>query len=603
MFVAYCLVLLLLVYLAPALALYPKLILSSRTVVAIHFISIGIIAIAQGMLAATDSYSHLIVTGFSIALLLTAAARLTLMFKRRNTLVLYWPDTHRLLLLFSLLLGIYWAAQLGSTGFDNDDEIYSWNMWAIQHYQNEPIDFYYTGKYPQLFSILISYCYKLLGNIELHLPIKAMFAIFPIALWGAIAVAPKEASITNALRSIVIMLLLFAAVGQFFGVGLADPLMASSLVVGIFLFIQYTDNPEQRELLVLSVACAAVAFYTKQGALIWALFSLPAITLIATTKRKLPPATLLGAGVLLALALIWVFGVGNGFQHNGGVITASQEGRSTFEQLLFAIKKHCTEQPLVPVFIVAAVLSILKARSHRDILILFLLPALIAWLLYGAYDLRLGIHLIALSALLIAASNYPLPAWLGGGKLPAKGEQWMQRSAIIFIVIASLLATYAAVYRVNKNMKLYGNQFSLDMSGKNTIAKFFGSGGDFVYTELYDKPNLLLWVPVNYIYGIFYGHIPMMRPDLRKFPNYDAAMLLADIKLHRPNYLFDGGQWVDYSIASGVLRELAEQKCTYLFEKVGKRNKYGYVIYRLQNDDALLEQCANTLQPHPIIAP
>jgi hypothetical protein len=603
MLIAYCAALLLLVYIAPALAVYPKLILSSRTVIAVPFISIAVIAVAQMLFSATGSYNHEAVVGLSVALLLIAIVRLSTMYKNCSTVVFYWPNTHRLLLLFSVIIGIYWTAQLGSTGFDNDDEIYSWNMWAIQHYQNEPIDFYYTGTYPQLFSILISYCYKLLGNIELHLPVKAMFAIFPIALWGAIAVAPKEPSITNALRSIVIMLLLFAAVGQFFGVGLADPLMASSLVVCIFLFMQYTANPKQRELLALSVTCAAVAFYTKQGALIWALFSLPAITLIAIAKNKLPRATLMGASALLVLALIWVFGVGNGFQHNGGVINASQEGRNTFEQLLFAIKKHCTEQPLVPVFIATAIFSIFKARNHRDILILFLLPALIAWMLYGAYGLRLGIHLIALSALLISANNYPLPAWLGGGTLPAQGEQWLQRGAIMFIIIAALLASYAAVYRVNKNMKLYGNEFSLDVSGKNTIAKFFGSGGGLVYQDLYDKPNLLLWVPVNYIYGIFYGHTPMMRPDLRKFPNYDTAMLLADIKLRRPNYLFDGGQWVDYSIASGVLRELAEQKCTYLFEKVGKRNKYGYVIYRLQNDDALLEQCANTLQPQPIISP
>lgn len=603
MLIAYCAALLLLVYIAPSLAVYPKLILSTRTVIAVPFISIAVIAVIQMLLVATNSYSHGVAVGLSVALLVIAIVRLSMMYKNRSTVVFYWPNTHRLLLLFSVILGIYWAAQLGSTGFDNDDEIYSWNMWAIQHYQNEPIDFYYTGTYPQLFAILISYCYKLLGNIELHLPVKAMFAIFPIALWGAIAVAPKEASITNALRSIVIMLLLFAAVGQFFGVGLADPLMASSLVVGIFLFMQYSDNPKQRELLVLSVTCAAVAFYTKQGALIWALFSLPAITLIATTKRKLPPATLIGAGVLLALALIWIFGVGSGFQHNGGVITASQEGRSTFEQLLFAIKKHCTEQPLVPVFILAAAFSIFKARNHRDIFILFLLPALIAWLLYGAYGLRLGIHLIALSALLIAANNYPLPAWLGGGKLPSQVEQWVRRSAIIFVITAALLASYSAVYRVSKNMKLYGNQFSLDVSGKNTIAKFFGSGSEFVFKELYDNPNLLLWVPTNYIYGIFYSHTPMMRPDLRKFPNYDTALLLADIKLRRPNYLFDGGQWVDFTIASGVLRELAEQKCSYLFEKIGKRNKYGYVIYRLQNDDALLEQCAKTLQPQPIISP
>lgn len=605
MFILYCLELLILIYLAPALALYPKLILSSRTVVAIPFISIAIIAVVQGVLAATDSYSHLTVTSISITLLLTAAARLTLMFKNRRALVFYWPDTHRWLLLFGVLLGLYWAAQLGSSSFDTDDEIYSWNLWAIQHYQNSAIDNYYTSSvYPQLFPILISYCYKLLDSVELQLPVKAMFALFPIALLGAIAVAPKEASVANAIRSVAVMLLLAIALREFFGVGLADPLMATSLVVAIFLFIQFTETPERRELLILSVACAAVALYTKQAALIWALFSLPAITLVATWKRRLPPLTLVGAGVLLALGLIWVFGVGSGFQHNQGVVVASQEGRNIFEQLLYAIKKYCTEQPLVPLFLAAGIFSVLRLRRHRDILILFLLPALFAWLLYGAYSLRLGIHVVALSALLLAVSNYPLPVFLGGGDLP-KAERFISRYALVFAILIPLLIAAAAIYQINKNLKTYGNQFSLYIAGKNTIAKFFGKNSEFVFKELYDRPDLLLWVPSNYIYGVFYSHTPMMRPrqnDWKPVP-HDIDILLEDIKSRRPNYLFDAGQWVDYSPASGLLRELAEQQCPYLFDRVLNRNKYGYVLYRLHNDDALMEQCGNTLQHKTIISP
>lgn len=598
MYIAYCLELLLLVYLAPALALFPKLILSSRTVIAIPFISVGIIGLLEGILNATGNYSHLIVTAVSIVLLLIAAIRLILMFKRGNALMIYWPDTHRLLLLFSLLLGIYWAAQLGSTSFDTDDEIYSWNLWAIQHYQNETVDFSMTGApYPQLFSILISFCYKLLGNIELQLPVKAMFAIFPIALWGAIAIAPKEASIANAIRSFVIMLLLFAVVGKFFGVGLADPLMAASLVAAIFLFMQYTANPERYELLVFSVVCAAVALYSKQSGLIWALFSLPVIALIATWKRRLPPVTLIGAGVLLALGLIWVFGAGSGFQNNAGVIAASQEGRNTLEQLLFAIKKYSTEQPLVPLFITVAIFSVLRVRRHRDILVFFLLPALFAWLLYGAYNLRLGIHVIAVSALLLAASNYPLPTLLGGGDFP-RVERFIRSYALIFVIIIPSLLACAAIYQINRNLKIYGKHFSPYVAGKNTIARFFGKDTDFVFNELYDRPDILLWVPSSYIYGVFYNHTPMLRPS-----RHETTALLEDIKSRRPNYLFDAGQWVDYSPASGILRELAEQRCPYLFERVIRRNKYGYVLYRLKNDDALIEQCGNTLQHNPAVLP
>lgn len=605
MFILYCLALLLLIYLAPALAIYPKLILSSRTVVAIPFISIAVIAVVQAVLAATGNYSHLSVTGISVILLLTAAARLTLMFKQRSTLVFYWPETHRWLLLFGVLLGLYWAAQLGSASFDKDDEIYSWNMWAIQHYQNNAIDYYYTSSvYPQLFPILISYCYKLLDSVELQLPVRAMFALFPIALLGAIAVAPKEASVANAIRSAVVMLLLAVALAEFFGVGLADPLMATSLVIAIFLFIQFTETPEQRELLILSVACAAVALYTKQAGLIWALFSLPAIVLFATWKRRLPRWTLVGAGVLLALGLIWVFGAGSGFQHNQGVIGASQEGRNLFEQLLYAIKKHSSEQPLVPLLLAAGIYSVVKVRRHRDILILFLLPALVAWLLYGAYSLRLGMHVVALSALLLAVSNYPLPVFLGGGDL-SRVERFIARYALVFVILIPLLVASAAIYQINKNLKTYGNQFSLYVAGKNSIAKFFGKDTEFIFRELYDRPDLLLWVPSNYIYGVFYSHTPMMRPkqnDWKPAP-HDIDILLEDIKSRRPNYLFDAGQWVDYSPASGLLRELAEQQCPYLFERVLNRNKYGYVLYRLHNDDALIEQCANALQYKTIISP
>jgi hypothetical protein len=354
----------------------------------------------------------------------------------------------------------------------------------------------------------------------------------------------------------------------------------------------------------LSVVCAAVALYTKQAALIWALFSLPAITLLATWQRKLPHSTLLGAGVLLALALIWVFGAGSGFHNNQGVVVASQEGRNTLEQLFYAIMKHSTEQPLVPLLIASGIFIVLRARRQRDILILFLLPALFAWLLYGAYSLRLGMHVVALSALFLSAYSYLLPAKLGGGDLPG-AKQFMSRYALVFVILFPLIIASASIYQINKNLKNYGSQFSLYIAGKNTIAKFFGKDAEFVFKELYDRPDLLLWVPSNYIYGVFYSHTPLMRPRQNdwKPTTHDIDILLDDVKSRRPNYLFDAGQWVDYSPASGILRELAERQCPFLFDRVLNRNKYGYVLYRLHNDDALIEQCGNALQHRPVISP
>jgi hypothetical protein len=596
MFIAYCSVLLLLVYSAPALALYPRLILSSRNVVAIPFISIAIIAVLQWILATIGGYNHLIVICSSIVLLLIAVVRIALLFRNTTSLVFYWPNTHRLLLIFSLLLGIYWAGLLGSSGFDTDDEIYSWNMWAIQHYQNEAIDFSFTGApYPQLFSILISFCYKLLGSLELQLPVKALFAVFPMALWGSIAVAPKEASVANAIRSFLIMLFLFAAVGNYFGIGLADPMMAASIVVSIYFFIEYKANPLHSELLAFSVVCAAVALYTKQGGLIWALFSLPVIAIIATWRRQLPPIILAGAAILFIIGLIWVFGAGSGFQNNQGVVAASRQGRGILEQLIFAIKKHSTEQPLVPLLLAVGIYSVVRARRHMDILICFLLPALFAWLLYGAYSLRHGLHIVSLSALLLAACNYPLPAIFGGGAW-TRTEHFLNRYALFCAIAVSLIIATATIHKINKHLEIYGSQFSPYIAGKNTLAKYYGNDAEFIFNEIYDHPDLLLWVPSNYVYGVFYNHTPMMRPDYHKNKSpYDTAMLLEEIKLRRPNYLFDTGQ-IDQNLATVVLRKLAEQQCPAIFERLTGQNKYSYVIYRLHYDNTLVDKCMKTLQ-------
>ena len=289
MFLIYILTLLIFVYTVPGLALFPKLILSSRTIVATPFVSIGVIGATQVVLVWGGLYTRPVVIGISLIFLVIAVVRLRKL--NYTPSLLYWPPVHRFLLLLTSLLAIYWATNLGTMGFDDNDEIYSWNLWAVMHYLGVKGDYYYFTKapYPQLFPVLISYCYKLLGSIELQLPVKTLFAIFPLAAWSAIAVAPKKASYANAIRSIVLLLLITLAIAKKFTTGYADPLMTSSLVVGVYLYIQYVDQPDRIELLILSVICAAVALFTKQAALIWALGSFPVIVLIATIRRQIPP--------------------------------------------------------------------------------------------------------------------------------------------------------------------------------------------------------------------------------------------------------------------------------------------------------------------------
>lgn len=595
MFLIYCLAMLLLVYLAPALAVYPNLLVSSRTVVAVPFVSIAVIGVSQTLMSWAGFYNRPVVLALSCFLAFIAVTRLVVLLRRGT--VFDWPPAHRALLLFASALGCYWAANLGTTGFDTDDEIYSWNMWAIQHYLNHEIDLYYVqASYPQLFSVLISYNYKLVGNVELQLPVRALLAIFPIALWGAIAVAPRTVTFSNSFRSIVVMLLLAGGIGRYFSTGLADPLMASSLVVAIFLFIQYRESPEKYELLVLSVVCTAVAVFSKQPALIWGLFSFPLIIFFEIVRKRLPPVSITGAIATFSLCLFWILGPGTGFHHNPGVVVASQQGRGFIEQLVFAITERFIDDPLVALFLCTSLVAVARARQHRDIALLFLVPGLIAWLLYGAYDTRLGIHLIALSALLLAATGYCIPEWLGGGSFD-RVESIVRPRLLVMSIFMITLVGGAVVYRANKNIHRIGEQFSLYDAGHNTIVKYFGEDAEIVIRETYNRPDKLLWIPSNYIYGIFYGHTPVIRPDRWNPGENHVIALLREIERWRPNYLFDSGDRVAFGPGSKRLRELATDYCPELFEvRAGPPNKYGYTLYRLRNNETLIARCFEILK-------
>jgi len=596
MFFAYCLILLLLVYLAPALALYPRLLLRSRTAVAIPFVSIAAVTGVYLALAQTGTYSQAGVRVVSIIFLAIALIRIGLVIRKDGQRAFDWPVTHRVLVLFSVLLGIYPAADLGTSGFDSNDEIYSWNMWAVQHYLGHEIDFYYTGSpYPQLFSILISYCYLLLGSVELQMPVKTLFALFPIALWSLIGVAPQEPSAANAIRSIAALLLLNAAIGRYFTDGLADPLMAAALITAIYLYMQYTETTNRRDLLVLSVICGTVAVYTKQAALIWAVFSFPAITLFAVAQRRLPAEALVAAAMLLVTALIWLIGPGSGFYNNQGVIDASQHGRGTLEQLFFAGNRHFTKQPLLLLFRILGLTAVIRARRYRDIYIFFLLPALLAWLLFGAYSLRLGIHVVALSALLIAATSFALPLGLAGGSLTST-VKFVGRHRLALAIFALLLVFTASANRVYKGIRKYGEDFAPYLGGKNAIVKYFGKDSKIVFEKLYDRPDVLLWIPSNYIYGIFYGHTEVMRPSYQDGSSYTPLQLISEIEERSPDFLFDAGHRVSYGPGSATLRKVAEEYCPGLFEKVATPpNKHGYTVYRLHDEEEELYRCRKTI--------
>jgi hypothetical protein len=587
MYLIYCIELLVFVYIAPALAVWPRLVQCSTTAIAIPFLSIIIIAFIKTALVFIGEFSQTVILFISVGFTFMAVYRV------KNVLIksrLDWPKEHLTIIAINLIISLYFFVKLSVSSFDTHDEIYSWNMWAVQHYYGEPIDYYYTqSAYPQLFSVLIAYCYKVLGNIELQLPVKALLAIFPFSMLTAIGIAPKETSNTNVARYFVIMLLLVLGTGikKFFYDGLADPMMAAALTVSVFLFIRYQNEMDRTDLLWLSVLCGIASAYTKQPALIWILISFPVISLISVAVYRGPKVMIVAAGILVASGLIWVFGSGIGFYMNQGVINASQQGREVSEQLVFAINSYFVQKPFILLLFVMSIISIIRARRYGDIFLFLLMPSLVAWFLFGAYSLRLGIHVVCLAALLLTATNYKLP-FLEVLKIWERIGALFQRKILLLTLLVVVVSALAA----SKSIRKIDEEFDLYEGGKNTIYKYFGDHAAFIYNKIYNNPDILLWIPSNYIYGIFYGHNKVIRPDYASSPKYTIEHVISEIKAHRPDYLFYSGPTVAYGPGSHLLYELAEKRCPYLFEKVaGPPNKFGYIVYRLQKDEMLMSQC------------
>lgn len=590
MYLLCVLALLILVWLGPALVIRPAWLRSSRTVVVIPIVSVAVIGVTKAILEGLGRYDIVTVRLLSIGIAVVAAARVVFWLRRRP--VFHWPRNHVYLLVFALLLGVSWASRLGTTAFDTNDEIYSWNLWAMQHAMGEPVDWYYThAPYPQLFAVLVSWMYQLLGDFELQLPLRASLAMIPVTLWGAVAVAAPQTDRASAWKSLGVMLLLAIAIGKWFGHGLADPLMAAALIVAIYCFLAWRAEPQRSEWLVLAVVCAAVAMYSKQPALLWGLFAFPLLVLLDVLRQRTPSVSLLAPVTTLALGLAWVFGAGSGFEQNQGVIDASTEGRAIPKQLVFASRELLLGEPLVLVLLLATTVAVVRERRHRDVFLLFVIPALLAWMLYGAYSLRLGIHVVACAALLLTTSGFALPSVLSDGATNLLGRSMAskQRGIAAGLVLLVLLGSAFQAYR---KIERVGPTFSFYSGGANAVALYFGKDAETVLEETWKRPDRLLWVPSNYIFGLYYNRTPMVRPPRNVGCEYTSSVLLEELERTRPDFLFDVSEIDSTGDATRALRALATQDCPELFEAVATPpNLYGYTLYRLRDDVSAWSRC------------
>lgn len=601
MYFIYCLLLWSLVYTFPALALTPRLICSPRTAFAIPILSVFVIYCLSSLLIILQVFSAISVIVTASMLTLIALWQIR---KVVTTQKFHWSKSTLFIYLFHLVVLFPYFIKLGTHAFDRGDEIYSWNFWAIQHYFLESIDFSHTGApYPQLFPKLLAFSYHLLGSIDLQLPVKATLVIFPWSMLTAIAMSYRRPLLPyfGAYLLLLAWVLMGAGLEQFFNDGYADPLMTSCLMVSAALF-WLSQQPagylmprflSPNYYALLAVICAITAAHTKQAALLWTLFSLPCLLWLVAKKQSHPHYFRLLGLVCFLGGLVWLLGEGRNFHHNHGVLWLSLGERDIFSQFLYAAEKYFIHKPLLFLLFATATIVSWKKPLLRYMVGLFFIPSLFCWFFFGAYQLRLGQHLIAFAFFIIMANGKLLPAsWRRHPRWQSFLIWWPLSQRWIFLASLGLSLVVGTLLFV-KEVWVEKSGISLYAGGRHSLQRYFADDADYIYQAIYRDPHTLLWVPSRYLYGLFYHHTRLTTPDYQNYKNYNQSALVEELQRKSPDYVFTVSPDIVDGPASGLLSSIVEQ-CPQAFVKVSSPDgKFGFITYKvlkpeLQQDPCLL---------------
>jgi hypothetical protein len=372
-------------------------------------------------------------------------------------------------------------------------------------------------------------------------------------------------------------------------------MVASALTLGVYCFILYRRDPQNLTFLWLSLACGSVAVLAKQPGMIWALFSFPVMMMWQVYRKNFPVISLVAPAILIVIALSWLMGSGSTFTDNPGVILRSQQGMDWHQVLWFSFENWALGEPLILVLFLVAIFSSVRTRENRDILGLFLVPAVLAWWLFGSYHLRLGAHTLTVGALIIAAAGFPF-----GAPVTRITEALAIRvrnvSLPILLGVVGVSAVGAGIGAADR-LRAYGPEFDWRMPAANGLYLQMGPNARQAFGRIVASPSHRLWAPSNYVYGLFYGRVDVVRPNYAVNGPYRPHHLLEEIRLIAPDFLLDTGlSNVNFGPATHVLHELATQLCPGVFLPMFEvQERQGYQVYTLSTDESEMQKCEEKL--------
>lgn len=486
-----------------------------------------------------------------------------------------------LILLFSIS-----AIRLATSSFGEDDEIYSWNLWAIQHFEGKQADFKFTGvPYPQLFSYWIAALYHAMGATVIQSVPRFLLAIPTLIVGLAIIGNAKVHTWKSASITTLILLTAIAPNGPAYSKGLADPLMTASMALSAWLLITYAQEPTGIVKFAIALACGVAASMTKQAGLLWML-ALGIIVLYGYVQLGWPKLTLVLTSVAIAASLVWPVLIAPSFINNQGVISASMANRSYSQQLAFAANQYLIKRPELLVLFAATLFFSWKFKLLRIISLAGIVPMMLAWFVFGSYSLRLGGHVLALAGVVLMSALYFTHVKLRQGE-PAPPNSLTNRT---LTTIVSIALTSAYIFGIFFGIQSIAAHIGTDLydGAKTTLKLQFGDRSKDVIDNLLAS-NARVWTTSNYSYGPLYGRIPVRFPDYTNIA-FNSNTVKKDILEFRSDYAIQSDV-VAFGPASDLLKSLA-QRCPDAFIPVLiPPNQKAFTLYKVVLEKLAFETC------------